>query len=195
MARDTRQKILEAAAELVQEHGYHGAGLADILDRSGAPRGSVYFHFPDGKCQIVAECTKAVVAAVTGQRSGFVQDSRTPGELLRKIGDSIAEVLEESDYRRSCPVSPLIFDGLPGEFGVAEVGAAALVEWMQLLQEAFVSWGLPGDRAAPLALLAQSTFQGAALIAMATRRADAAREAAQELATMIDREFPGEPGS
>ena len=57
--------MLETTARLLQHRGYHGTALSDILEESAAPRGSLYFHFPGGKDQIVMEATRAAVAKAT----------------------------------------------------------------------------------------------------------------------------------
>ncbi|TGW02048.1 TetR/AcrR family transcriptional regulator, partial [Mesorhizobium sp. M2D.F.Ca.ET.145.01.1.1] len=62
MATDTRTRMIEATALLLRRRGYHGTSLNDILTASGAPRGSLYFHFPGGKDQLVIEVTRASVA-------------------------------------------------------------------------------------------------------------------------------------
>ncbi|MFV0130032.1 ScbR family autoregulator-binding transcription factor [Streptomyces sp. HMX112] len=41
----TRQVILRAAAEVFDETGYDGAGIARILARAGVTQGAMYFHF------------------------------------------------------------------------------------------------------------------------------------------------------
>src|ERR1700739_1956244 len=53
--RDTKQKMLISAAEVMRERGAAGVTIDEVLARSGAPRGSVYYHFPDGRSQILAE--------------------------------------------------------------------------------------------------------------------------------------------
>src|SRR5258708_35337993 len=42
-----------SALYLIAECGVQGTSIADVLERSGAPRGSVYHHFPGGKDEIV----------------------------------------------------------------------------------------------------------------------------------------------
>ncbi|MBF8266689.1 MAG: TetR family transcriptional regulator [Dehalococcoidia bacterium] len=42
----TRQRILDAAAEVFSEKGYHGAAVDDIVRASQTSKGSFYFHFP-----------------------------------------------------------------------------------------------------------------------------------------------------
>lgn len=51
----SREKILKAATNLFHIHGYHGTGLNAILKLSKAPKGSLYYHFPNGKEQLAGE--------------------------------------------------------------------------------------------------------------------------------------------
>jgi TetR/AcrR family transcriptional repressor of lmrAB and yxaGH operons len=41
----TRERLLEAALELMRESGLSGAGINEIVRESGAPKGSVYYFF------------------------------------------------------------------------------------------------------------------------------------------------------
>src|SRR5262245_1511937 len=41
----TRQRILDAAAEVLAERGYADARLTDIAGRAGMQAGSLYYHF------------------------------------------------------------------------------------------------------------------------------------------------------
>lgn len=51
----SREKILLTATRLFCLRGYHATGLNQILKESGAPKGSLYYHFPDGKEQLAIE--------------------------------------------------------------------------------------------------------------------------------------------
>ena len=55
--------IRENYADLFRRQGYAGTGLNDIVELSGAPKGSLYHYFPDGKASIAE-------AAVDPPRSG-----------------------------------------------------------------------------------------------------------------------------
>jgi TetR/AcrR family transcriptional repressor of nem operon len=43
--QNTREKLLSQGVALFTEHGYHGAGLQDILNSVGVPKGSFYNYF------------------------------------------------------------------------------------------------------------------------------------------------------
>ncbi|WP_203217549.1 helix-turn-helix domain-containing protein [Nocardia arthritidis] len=48
-----------SAVQLFREHGYSGTGFRDVIAHSGAPRGSIYHHFPGGKAQLGQEAARA----------------------------------------------------------------------------------------------------------------------------------------
>ncbi|MFG3661888.1 TetR/AcrR family transcriptional regulator [Streptomyces sp. NPDC047706] len=52
LRRRSRERLLQAAVELVNERGYDATTLADIADRAGSARGLVSYYFP-GKRQLV----------------------------------------------------------------------------------------------------------------------------------------------
>lgn len=45
MARERRQQILEAAARIFNEHGFHRTSMADIAAAVGMLKGSLYYYF------------------------------------------------------------------------------------------------------------------------------------------------------
>ncbi len=49
-----RERMVAAAASLLGEHGLAAASFSAVLERSGAPRGSIYHHFPGGKEELAA---------------------------------------------------------------------------------------------------------------------------------------------
>ncbi|MFD0313377.1 TetR/AcrR family transcriptional regulator [Streptomyces flavalbus] len=52
LRRRSRERLLQAAVEIVAERGYEATTLADIADRAGSARGLVSYYFP-GKRQLV----------------------------------------------------------------------------------------------------------------------------------------------
>lgn len=52
LRRRSRERLLQATVELVDERGYAATTLADVADRAGAARGLVSYYFP-GKRQLV----------------------------------------------------------------------------------------------------------------------------------------------
>ena len=53
MARGVRARMVASAAELLARKGLQATSFCEVLEHSGAPRGSVYHHFPEGKDELV----------------------------------------------------------------------------------------------------------------------------------------------
>src|SRR5207249_477166 len=153
MTTDTRSRMLEATARLLQLRGYHGTGLNEILAESGAPRGSLYFHFPGGKDQLVIEATRLAVDRITRRRREVLASTVTPAAAIRAFADGMAALLSETDYRLSCPIAPIVLDGTSEMPELAVLSKETFEEWIELLRAAFAKAGIPKERANGLALL------------------------------------------
>lgn len=185
MKKDTRGRILEATARLLQLRGYHGTALNDILAESDSPRGSLYFHFPNGKGQIVVEATRSAVDQVTRDRVATLEAADTPGAAIRAIASDIADVLRRSDYASGCPISPIVLDGMSEWPELAALCKETFEEWITLMRDNFVKAGLLEKRAYELAVFALATFQGSVLIARACRDVAPVLSAGNQLAELV----------
>jgi len=84
--------MIQTTARLLQELGYYGTSLNDILAVSGAPRGSLYFHFPGGKTEIVAEATRASINQATEALRQSLAEAPTSGAGVRCFVEATAEM-------------------------------------------------------------------------------------------------------
>ncbi len=66
MAGEVRRKMIEGATRLLARHGLQSTSFAEVLEHTGAPRGSVYHHFPQGKDQMVGEAVDLAGAFLVG---------------------------------------------------------------------------------------------------------------------------------
>jgi TetR/AcrR family transcriptional regulator, lmrAB and yxaGH operons repressor len=190
MAKDTRARMLETTARLLQHRGYHGTSLSDILEASGAPRGSLYFHFPGGKDQLVLEATRAAVEATTRELRDTLAMAKTPAQGVRTFVEAAAQILRETDYTFGCPVAPVILDATDSLPELAELCRQAFEEWVGLLRSSFVGAGIPDRRAHALALLVESSIEGLLLVARAYRDTSALITVAAELEAIVDAALP-----
>lgn len=190
MARDTRSRMIESTAKLLQHRGYHGTALSDILAASQAPRGSLYFHFPGGKDQLALEATRAAVEETTRYLRQCLADAKTPAQGVRAFVCATAQLMRDSDYTFGCPVAPVILDG-SGDLGEFDaLCRETLRRWIDMLRESFAAAGIPKDRARGLALLVVAAIEGALLIARAFRDCEPIIDLADGLETIVAAALP-----
>jgi TetR/AcrR family transcriptional repressor of lmrAB and yxaGH operons len=186
MANDTRTRILETTALLLRQRGYHGTSLNDVLSASGAPRGSLYFHFPGGKDQLVIEVTRDSVAEVTKRLGEALATERDPAVAVHHIYQSVGRMLEDNQFSLGCPIAPVVLDAPTDVPELAELCRSAFEQWIGLLRDAFVRAGVPERRAHALALLVESSLEGLMVIARATRDRAPVQAVADEVAALIE---------
>ncbi|MFE7745035.1 TetR/AcrR family transcriptional regulator [Nocardia sp. NPDC057455] len=178
---ETRGKLIDAARTLVERHGYYGAGLNQILAASGAPRGSLYFHFPGGKDELVA-----AAIAQAGKEITALIDTIEPGDaaaaasrLLRAFGDR----LEASGWQQGCPVATVALDVAAGNDPIQAECAAAYVAWEQALRLRLRAEGR--QDADDLAAAVLALVEGALLLARAQRSREPLERVERTLHTLI----------
>lgn len=191
MATDTRDRILDTAAGLLQRHGFHGTSLNDILDQSGAPRGSLYYYFPGGKEQLTLEAILRGIETLTRELEELMREGSDPVAGVRAYIDLAAAEVRSSGYTFGCPVAPIILD-LVGEPGpLATACREALGEWQRILRDGFEAAGIPAARAASLAVTVVSALEGALILARAERSIEPLATISGELGALIEGALPG----
>ena len=129
----SRERMLEATIDLMRGYGLSGAGINDIVRESGAPKGSVYHFFPDGKLQIAGEAL-----AIYAQRvHRFIDDAlagpAAPADKVEALFAAFARRVEQGHYRRSCAVGTVGLD-LGDEVDVLpRVLVAAFDDWRAVI--------------------------------------------------------------
>lgn len=74
----TKDRLLESAAEVFAEKGYHGAAVGDIVEQSRTSKGAFYFYFPSKQgifltlVDLLADRLIGQVEDAIGRRRGAV---------------------------------------------------------------------------------------------------------------------------
>ena len=185
---DPKEKTLSAAVKLFSQRGYHGTGLQDILEAGGAPRGSLYFHFPKGKEQIGEA---AVLLGTEGVREFITDAAQTSGSVqafLVKLARGMAANLERSGYREGCPVATTALETAAQSDVLGRAARTAFQTWEQEIKRALISFGMKANQADRTATAVLSQLEGALLLARTYRSLEPMRRAEKALLVLAGRE-------
>lgn len=158
-----RERMVISTALLIRERGAHSTAISDVLEHSGAPRGSAYHYFPGGRTQLLCEAVD-YAAEFTANR---IAGAATSLDAVDVIVDGFRTQLLDSDYRAGCPVVAVAVEA--DNPAVIERAAAAFTRWTDLIVERLVSDGVDAERAEELAMLLTTSVEGAIVVARATR--------------------------
>jgi TetR/AcrR family transcriptional regulator, lmrAB and yxaGH operons repressor len=181
MTSDARQRMVEAAAVLLAQRGLQGASFSEVIASSGAPRGSIYHHFPEGKDQLVLAALEVAGARAKGLLEAV--RGRPAQEVAQRFADLWRSVLTASNLRAGCAVlavtvaadSPALLDRAGEVFR----------EWQDLIADLLLEGGVPAERAPTLAALLVAGCEGAVALARAQTDVAVFDRVADELVTAI----------
>ncbi|KMS89785.1 TetR/AcrR family transcriptional regulator [Prauserella rugosa] len=178
---EPRAAMIRSAVELIRRQGVAGTSFADVLAHSGAPRGSIYHHFPAGRTQLLDEATRAAGESITG-RIARILDAGDTLSALRALVDVWRRDLAESGDLLGCPIAAAALGTDPGARARAR---ATFDDWTTLLAASLRADGLPTDRAHSCAVLILSAVEGALVLARARGEAAPLDDVVDELERAI----------
>lgn len=181
----TRDRVIAATIGLMRRSGYAGVGINQILAEGGAPKGSLYHFFPDGKCQIASEAMAVYASQALALYEKALSAPGTPAQKVKRLLKIPASRLVEGEFRSSCMAGALsldLDDSLERVRG--EVGAF----FEQMIELVATHLRMPDRRRArSFAGLLLTTIEGAYIRGRAERSTQAFDEAAVLLGELADR--------
>lgn len=182
----TREKMVRTAAVLLREHGVAGTTIDRVLAVSGAPRGSVYHHFPGGRAQLLSEAVEFATDSII-ELAGAAGEG-DPAVALDAFVALWREQLVASDYRAGCPVLAVVVDSDPALPELTEQAGEAFGRWQSVLARMLGERGMTATSADRLALQSLCILEGAVAVSRARRGISPLDEAAQAIRTLYEAE-------
>lgn len=165
-----RAAMIRSAADLIARNGVAGTSVGDVLAASGAARGSVYYHFPGGRAQLMTEAVRHA-----GEDLGARLNAARRLPVHRAIA-AIADIwrtrLIDSDFALGCPVAAGA-QARATDPEVADAGAEVFLQWSHLLSARLREDDFDDRRADRLADAILSSIEGAVVLCRARRDLDA----------------------
>lgn len=163
-----KTKLIQSAAKLVYQQGWHATGLNQILGEAGVPKGSFYYYF-HSKDDLGVAIVKFQMRQIQESYRRTLLNPDLPGDVaIRSFFDEQLAVQRESEWRYGCPVG-----AFSNEVAASiEKIAAACREALEQGTEAFATTIARGQRdgtiaakedAATMAINLMSAWQGALL--------------------------------
>lgn len=130
-ANTTKERILDAAEELMLSKSFHSVGLNEILSAVKVPKGSFYHYF-SSKEQFGVELLKHYVGDATGyKRKMLLNEELEPNpldRLLTFMNGSVAHLVEK-DCKQCCLVLKLGVEVSCMSDDMRQVLAEGMQEW------------------------------------------------------------------
>jgi AcrR family transcriptional regulator len=185
-----RNRVLDAAAELFQARGYHGATMHEVAAAAGVTGGAMHHHFPSKKALGLAVIRERVAPAVRETWMTPVTEAASASAGVAAVFADTAGGLEAAGAVRGCPLNNLALELSFGDREFSAEIAGVFAEWRRALADKVRADQAVGaaDGRDPdaFATLVVSAYSGAMAQAKAAQDARPLRVCAAELARTND---------
>ncbi len=107
IAQNVKNEIIQKGAEIIHHKGYSAAGLNEILQRAGVPKGSFYYYFKS-KEHFGLEVIDYFAGVIEGIFNKYLADDSAPPLLrLSNLLDFYGRLLAKQGYALGCPIGNL----------------------------------------------------------------------------------------
>ncbi len=168
---------------MLRERGAAGVTVDEVLARSGAPRGSVYHHFPEGRSQILREALDYAGKKITETIDEAAGKSSTI--LLTRFVELWEDALIASDYSAGCPVLAAAVGSGDDDQQLTALAGDIFSRWREASKQAFIREGFEESEAASLADTTISATEGAVVLCRSVRSLQPLHEVAAQIEFLI----------
>ncbi|MEV5839188.1 TetR/AcrR family transcriptional regulator [Nocardia sp. NPDC052112] len=186
--RDARRRMIEGTIESLRIHGASATSVDRVLAHTGAPRGSVYHHFPGGRAQLITDA----LSAAGGSMSEFIETITREYDPTTALDMFVAfwrRTLLDSDYRAGCPIFAVAVETNDDAPEFAASAAEIFARWNTALTDLLIRHGLDPVRSRRLATLTVAAVEGAIALCRVERATapleDTVRELQAHLASAV----------
>ncbi|SET17032.1 TetR/AcrR family transcriptional regulator [Paenibacillus sp. NFR01] len=191
--RSSKEIILETAAQLFAIQGYHGTGLNQIIRESGAPKGSLYYYFPDGKEELAIACVHLIRERLLEKLMYQITRHPKPVDFMQAFVLEMADSMDASGTGNFIPI---------GFWAAAETSTVsdvlreacqtAFAEWKSLIAGKLNESGVSLTTAEKMAELSVCLIEGATILTVVERNSRAMRRAAEHIPMILNHGLPTE---
>ena len=183
---DTRERIIDASAELMRLRGYNATGIKQIVAAARAPFGSIYHHFPGGKEQLGAEAIR-----VSGKRyeeliPAIFDPAPDLPAAVRMFFAGAGAHPAETGYEDACPIATVALEVSSTSETMRLACADVFDSWVRAGMPRFTAAGLSDATARELVVAMICALEGAFVLARAQRSTEPLRIAGEMVAGLVE---------
>lgn len=182
---NAREQILQTTCDLLEKQGYHGTGLNEIVKESGAPKGSLYYYFPEGKEQITAEAVLQSGQVVSERiRAGLAASSSAP-KAIHDFILLIAENVERSGFAAGVPLTAVAMETATQSERINLACREAYGMIQAAFTEKLLESGYSNAKAQELGTFVTASIEGGIILSRTFHTADPVRMVAKHLRILL----------
>ncbi len=187
----TRDNLINAMTDALQRKGLHGVGLNELLDIAGAPKGSLYHHFPGGKSELAVAAIERISERIDSLFAQLFTNQPDPLNAMHSWLQGALQQLESSGFERGCPLATIALESSADDVEIRAALQRSFNAVRQALSRQLRAHGYADEQAENLAALFVAIYEGGLLQARVAGSSEPLRRAATALFNLAREQFPG----
>lgn len=153
----SKNKIIECAAELFMQKGYNATGINDILANTGFPKGSFYFHFKSKK-----DLAISVSTFFESKIGNWIMKTSKEKVWTDFINEIVKTMISEAENQRhfGCPFAVLGLEIAFSEPDISEYYYKSMKKLIDIFADVLEYSGIPKEKRNILSNRAFAIYEG-----------------------------------
>lgn len=126
----TRDRMIDTTCQLLRRQGVDGTGVQQVIDTSGAPRGSIYYHFPGGKAELVSAAVQRSGELGAERITELASNASGVQEVIGWFIDEFEAALTSTEFSDGCPIATVALETAATPGPTTDAVAAAFTAWI-----------------------------------------------------------------
>ena len=181
-----REQIIQTTCSLLERQGYHATGMNEIIQESGAPKGSLYYYFPAGKEELAEQAVAQTAQTVVERIRTNLVLYEDPAEAVQSFVHRIADNVEASQFSAGGPLTAVAMETATSNERLNLACRAAFGEIQGAFAEKLSASGFTRVLAGQLATFITAAIEGGVLLSRTAHSGDPLRSIADQLAAAIN---------
>ena len=186
MRNNKKDLFIETASKLFSLKGYHATGLNEILKASKAPKGSLYYYFPNGKEELALEAIRFTIHDILEQLQNRFEGFSNPCEAIVFHINFLADLIETNQrtkYLSLCLVALETYDS-------SEILRNACDDAFQMMEKFYMKrllgFGFDQITAEELAVAVSTIIEGGIIMSLTHKSGEPLRKIARQVACLLN---------
>lgn len=186
MKTNTKDIFIDTASSLFANQGYHATGISEILKKSNAPKGSLYYYFPQGKEQLAQEALQKTAEKISTEILDVLAKASTPLEGLQQHLIYIAQKIEKDLFQPNVSISLIALETFSSNEIIRLECERTFQQIQNIYKNSFFKMDLQEEYADFLAMTMVMLTEGAITLSLTKKNTQPLHQLANNLPLLIN---------
>lgn len=184
---NTKEKFIETASRLFQIKGYNGTGLNEILKESGAPKGSLYYHFPKGKEELALESVNLAGAKIKDKIKEAMDKVEDPVEAIKLNIENLATIIDNEQNTRDISISLIALETYITSENLRKACEEIFNSMEKIYADKLIKSGMESNNAYELGKVFTVMIEGGITLSLTKKSGESLRLLAKQIPFLINK--------